>query len=304
MKQSLFIGVDGGATKCTVRVEDAEGHLLGIETSGPANIRISVTQAWQSINTALEKILNSHGMILTDKKYHWHAGMGLAGCEIHSAYENFLEQPHHFETLVISSDAHTACLGAHGGDDGAIIIVGTGVVGFQVEAGQTTKIGGWGFPHDDQGGGAWLGLEAVKITLQCLDGRLPISNLALAVYAHFANDFDRLITWANQANSTAFAELAPLVVEQCHAADPAAIHIMKEAAQEINRIALALQASQHNATKKLSCSLVGGIAPFLEPYLDKQLRDSISLCQSTPDAGAVMLVRNYLTEAKAQSDEL
>lgn len=323
MKQSFFIGVDGGGTKCIVRVEDEKGQVLGVESSGPANIRISVPQAWQSIHTALEKILNQHALTLDNPNYDWHVGMGLAGCEIHQAYQDFLKQAYPFSTLVISSDAHTACLGAHGGADGSIIIVGTGVVGFQVASGQTTKVSGWGFPHDDQGGGAWLGLEASKITLQSLDGRIPTSNLAKVIYAHFENNFDHLISWSNQANSTAFAELAPYVIEQCKAGDSVAIAIMQEAARAINRIAHALELNVHDvkecsqkadfqqactqmkssAKSRLPCSLVGGIAPFIEPYLEASLRDALSPCQSSADVGAIMLIRNYLAEAHMDDAE-
>ncbi len=155
-----------GQQKCTVRVEDEAGRLLGRETSGQANIRLSVSHAWQSIYTALEKILLPLNIALRDKRFCFHAGMGIAGCEIPVAYQAFLNQAHSFTTLVVTSDAHTACLGAHGGNDGAIIIVGTGVVGFQVESQHTVKVGGWGFPHDDEIGACTRALHAVGMTLQ------------------------------------------------------------------------------------------------------------------------------------------
>jgi len=293
MKQ-FFIGVDGGATKCIVRVEDEAGNLLGREICGPANIRISVEQTWQSINSALDRILCRLGISLNDKYCRWHAGMGLAGCEIREAYEAFLAQHHHFETLVISSDAHTACLGAHAGNDGAIIIVGTGTVGFQVESGQTTKVGGWGFPHDDQGGGAWLGLEAVKLTLQALDGRKPPSCLTAAIYAKFSDNLDCFVAWVNQANSTALAELAPIVIQHSQAHDPYATGLLQEAALAVDRISDALYSAQFNHSQSLSCSLIGGIAPFIKQFLGAKLVARMYPCQLTPDAGAVLLVRNYL----------
>lgn len=296
MTESLFIGVDGGASKCIVRVENKSGKLLGRETSGPANIRLSVPQAWESIHSALDKILKPLDIKLHDPAFRWHAGMGLAGCEISSAYEAFLSQDHDFETLVISSDAHTACLGAHRGEDGAIIIIGTGSVGFQVEAGETTKVGGWGFPYDDEGGGAWLGFQAVKLVLQMLDGRLPPSDLARRIYAKFENDLELFISWVNQANSTAFAELAPFVIQQVEAGDPAALALMYEAASAINRIGEALSSAQ--SAHQLPCSLVGGIAPFIEPFLSEKLRAQLVPCQLTPDAGATLLLRDYLREVQ------
>ena len=35
---------------------------------------------------------------------------------------------HPFRTAVITTDAHAACIGAHGGKDGGVIIAGTGAV--------------------------------------------------------------------------------------------------------------------------------------------------------------------------------
>lgn len=291
MAESLFIGVDGGATKCIVRIEDENGKLLGRETSGPANLRISVLKASESIHEALSKILKSLNITENDKHYRLHAGMGLAGCEVNSAYQSFVSLPHLFETLVVSSDAHTACLGAHAGSDGAIIIIGTGVAGFQIQSNQTTKVGGWGFPQDDEGGGAYLGLQAVKSTLQALDGRLPDCDLAKRVYERFENDMDRFVTWTNQANSTAFAELAPIVIQQCQSGDEMAISIMQQAGKAVDSVADALYSAQQDQMKPLPCSLVGGVAPFIEPFLSEKLRARLSPCQLTPDQGAVLLAK-------------
>lgn len=286
MAKQLYIGVDGGATKCIVRVEDENGQLLGQEISGPANIRISVDQAWQSIHSALNKILQYHSIGI--KNHQVHIGMGLAGCEIPDAYHEFIQREHEFQTLVVSSDAHTACLGAHNGKDGAIIVIGTGVVGFQVKQNQITKIAGWGFPHDDAGGGAWIGLEAVKCTLQAIDGRCPSSGMQKAILAHFNDDIDNMVVWANRANSTAFAELAPIVIAQSKLGDVVAQQVLQKAAFEIDKIAAVLSQSQ------LPIALVGGIAPFVEPFLHHEVKKNLCPCYASPDAGAILLVKNHL----------
>lgn len=295
MYKDLFIGVDGGASKCVVRVEDANGHLLGQTTSGSANIRISVSQTWESINLALEKILQTLKIEPQDK-IHFHGGMGLAGCEMPEAYQSFLNYPHPFKTLIVSTDSHTACLGAHGGQDGAIIIIGTGVVGFQIEEGVSSKVGGWGFPSDDEGGGAWLGLEAVKHTLQWYDGRTVSSGVSQAVFDHFNRDIDQLVSWSNLATSTAFASLAPLVIEQSQFGDQVAIQLLKEAALAINKVASALLKKQTRHQQPLPCALVGGVAPFLTPFLEPALSERLYPCQAAPDMGAMMLLRNYLKQ--------
>ena len=139
--------------------------------------------------------------------------MGIAGTEVAAALDQFLAAAHPFSSLIVRSDGYTACLGSHGGEDGAVIAVGTGTIGFQVEGGRESRVGGWGFPHGDEGGGALLGLEAVRKTLQWLDGREPVDPLLEAVKARFDGDQGRLVSWANAARETEFGEIAPLVVE-------------------------------------------------------------------------------------------
>ena len=148
----IFIGIDGGATKSKVRIEDRAGNVLGQSLSGPSNINLSVEGAWQSILHAVEDALKPLDLSLHDTDhYRFHVGMGLAGCENKASYDEFLRHPHQFTTLHVVSDAHIACLGAHQGKDGSIISIGTGSIGYQIENGKGTRVGGWGFPHDDIG---------------------------------------------------------------------------------------------------------------------------------------------------------
>lgn len=302
MVQHFFVGVDGGATKSLIRIEDEAGLVLGQAISGPANIRLSVDQAWQSIHEAFESILQKIG-IQPNSQTVFHAGMGLAGCEMTEAYQVFLHRPHPFTTLIVASDANAACLGAHNGQDGAIIIAGTGVVGWQIQAGKITKVGGHGFPHDDEGGGAYLGFEAVKVTLQWLDGRRPVSSLAKRVYAQFFENEGALIQWANEANSTAFATLAPLVIDAAREGDRAAIVLLQQAAVAIDRISLALVGAQIPGSPPLPCAMIGGVAPFLAPYLGGELTSRLRPCLASPEAGAVLLVRHHLQHKDVHAQE-
>lgn len=231
LKQDIFIGIDGGGTKSKVRVEDSGGNVLGQAVGGPANIRLSVERAWESIHGALNEVLQPLNLSLEDKDTQFHAGAGLAGCEVQEAYRTFLKSPHFFTTLRLVSDAHAACYGAHLGKDGAIIIVGTGAVGYQMEKGEGIKVGGWGFPHDDIGGGAWLGLEALRLTFQWLDKRAEKSPLVEDVFAFFNHDIDQCVTWANRANSTELARLAPLVINHGQQEEIAALRLIKKSSQ-------------------------------------------------------------------------
>ncbi len=301
MVKKYYIGVDGGATKCTVLLEDEAGTFLGCASSGPANIRISVPDAWQSIGHALQMILHASTITLNNADCQIHAGIGIAGCEINDAYEAFIRYPHRFTSVAVTHDAHTACLGAHDGRDGALIIAGTGTVGYQIENEHVEKVSGWGFPHDDIGSGAWLGLEAVKVTLQTQDGRAPGSLLADTVMNYFNDDFDSLVNWANQSNSTAFASLAPFVIKASDAGDVVAIQLLKKAAAALDAVGDALVSKQRNSSTALPCALVGGVAPFIQPYLSAALQSRLTPCKRPPEAGAIIFAKHSLASLKEKS---
>jgi glucosamine kinase len=42
------------------------------------------------------------------------------------ALEELMARPHPFHSVVYVNDATIACIGAHGGRDGGIVIIGTG----------------------------------------------------------------------------------------------------------------------------------------------------------------------------------
>ena len=293
MANDIFIGIDGGGSQSKVRIEDGAGNLLSQAIGGPANIRLSVEGAWHSIHAALEEALQPLNLRLENKNHRFHAGIGLAGCEVPEAVHAFLNYPHPFTTLELKSDAHIACVGAHQGASGAIIIVGTGVVGYQVEAGLGTRVSGWGFPHDDEGGGAWLGLEATRLTLQWLDHRMEKSPLAEDIFAYFNQDIEQFVTWANRATSTEFARLAPIVINHSQQEEVAAVRLMKKAAHAIDKIDQAL-AKKRIQKKTLPCCLLGGIAPFIQPWLHADLQASFVARQGDANTGAILMIREQV----------
>ena len=286
--QRIFIGVDGGGTKTKIQIEDEQGQALGWARSGPANIRSSVEGAWQSINVGIKEALKNTGIELTDKKYEFYAGLGLAGMEVPGAIEHFMSYTHPFKKVVLKSDAYAACLGVHGGQDGAIIIVGTGVIGYQVVGDTVARVGGWGFPHDDMGGGAWFGLEATRLTLQYLDGRIDSTPLLEAVFERFNQSQPKFVTWANMAKPGDFGVLAPLVIEYVEKQDPHALGLMQQSVGYINRLANAL--AKHS-DHPLPLGMLGGIAPFVTPHLSEETKARVVPRKFDATKGALFMVR-------------
>jgi len=297
MAKNIFIGADGGGTKTKIIVEDEDGRLLGQSRSGPANIRNSVEQSWSSIDSGVQEALKQAEITPGDSNYRFHIGLGLAGTEDPAASQTFLSRPHFYTTLILDSDAYAACLGVHDCEDGAIIIIGTGVVGYELYQGQRYVVGGWGFPQGDTGGGAWLGLEAVRLTFREIDGRVPETPLLKAILSHFDNDTGRLISWSTKARPVDFASLAPIVIEHIQREDPHAIELIEHAAKEIDEIARTMERRLPAGHQPLPCCLLGGVAPFIQLRVEEDLKKRLVARKHDAPKGAIFMIRRAVLGA-------
>jgi glucosamine kinase len=281
----LFLGVDGGGTQCRARLADRSGRLLGEGTSGPANIRLGLDAGFASVLDAArqclaEARLGEHAMGRIT------ACLALAGAteptELAAARSRRLP----FSHTVIVSDAHAACVGAHRGNDGGVIIAGTGSVGWAIVGGRQHRVGGWGLMLSDEGSGAWLGREAMRRVLWAHDGRVAPTALLRRLFDEFGADPYAIVRWAADARPAEFGRLAPLVVEHAARQDPAALELMRQAASHIDVLAARLLAL---GAERLA--LVGGLAPHLEGWLASETRQHLVKPEGDALDGALELAR-------------
>ena len=181
-RDSLFFGVDGGGTRCRARLCNARGEMLGEGVAGPANIRFGVAQSFDAVLEAARQCFKRAGLA-PDQLNNTTACLALAGATepVYLAAARSFKHP--FRTIIITTDAQAACAGAHGTDDGGIIIAGTGSIGWAQVGGHQHRVGGWGFPVSDEGSGAWLGCEALRRVLWAHDGRMEWSPLLRTIFA-------------------------------------------------------------------------------------------------------------------------
>ena len=279
----VYLGIDGGGTKCKARLEDAQGNLLAEAIAGPANAAHNLTGSVKAVLEASEKAIakaNIKGLTLNQI----HAGIGLAGINIPQVKQAFLKQFLPFASWHITTDLHIACLGAHLGQDGAIVIVGTGSSGVAIHNDQQFEIGGHGFVVGDKGSGAWLGKMAISHCLETLDGITPNNLLSKQVINLLDCDsaYD-LVNLTLEAKPALFASIAPLIFQLAASQQEDALLLVNQAATYINKICHRLLSGN---LERLS--LIGGITQPLTPYLDSQLQAIIRPTQATPEQGAIL----------------
>ncbi|WP_337843018.1 BadF/BadG/BcrA/BcrD ATPase family protein [Rheinheimera sp.] len=290
-KQQLFIGIDGGGTKCRARLESASGYLLAEALSGPANPATDAEQAIASVLDASRQALAGAGF--TESALgNCQVVLGLAGVNVPTALRQMEQWGHPFGRMRVTTDLHIACVGAHGGQDGGILITGTGTSAFSSIAGEQHIFSAQGFPLGDRASGAWLGWQAVGATLDVLDGLQPPSGLTQALCRTLAvqSNMD-LIACCLPYKAADFAALAPLVLQWHQQHDAKAMAIVEQGRAYIQ--ALLQRLAQTGANR---IAMLGGLAPAWSQLLPDSFSQQLSPVLSSAEAGAVTLARQLFME--------
>lgn len=245
--------VDLGGTKSSAALFDGSGHMLGRAVTGPgaANLGAGVSIA------TLEALWQDLTRDVAVPRAETVAALGIAGISLTAEVGAIRAAMSGFHQTICVNDGYGALLDATSGAPGCLIMVGTGVAALRLDdAGLCHVASGWGFPGGDQGGGAWIGLQATGALTAHLDGLPPrpamtpgLARDLMAITGTCASD---IMAWITTATGGDYARLAP-VITASH--DPVALSIMQSAGHHIARVARAL-----GGNTRQEVSLSGGLA--------------------------------------------
>lgn len=280
-----FVGVDGGGTSCRARITDSNGHVVGEAKTGSANIMLGANLAMASIVDAIATAVAAAGLG-KDSYASMSVGLALAGAEQQSAWYEFMAQPHPFAAVTLNTDAYGACLGAWGGQDGAILIAGTGSCGILIKDNKQHVVGGREFPISDQGGGAVMGLRLIQQALLAHDGIRPMTPLAEHVIDHFNQDLDAIVSWSKTARPCDYGQFSPAIFSHAYQGDALGIELLNQTAADIEMWMKALIARGAE-----QICLMGSVAERIKPWLIPPLQQRIATPQGDAMDGALAMAR-------------
>jgi glucosamine kinase len=284
------LGVDAGATRCRGRLRASDGAVRA-EAEGPAaNAYVNFERAVEVARAVVAETLSRAGLSTTDTS-EVRLGLGVAGLGSVAEAERFARAFEGFSCVRVVNDAVAACIGAHGGKDGGLIVVGTGSAGVARVAGLETIVGGRGFHLGDDGSAARLGLEAARAAMRAADGLGPESDLTKQIRARFADPL-AMVHWAAAASPRDYGDLAPLVIAAAGRGDPVARPLAASAAEAVATLSARVEAL---GAKRLA--MVGGMGEALRPFLPPDLSARLMKPLYDPTDGAIALVGGALPEA-------
>jgi glucosamine kinase len=297
---SFVLAVDGGGSSARAELFDAKGNCLGRGQAGPANLSRDPAAAMAALADAWRQSCRDARLKPADAAPRTILSAALAGVSAASGRARFYADTRSFARAYLSSDAYAALLGAFEGGPGVLLSIGTGTIACRLDAGRFERLGGWGFPAGDRGGGAWIGLQAVAAWLDRRDGLVADSpanqSLWQTLEQHAGTNRSEILVWLRAAGPADYAALAPAVLDAAEDGSPVCGAIL---AQATAYLAALLRAVLRPA---LEVALSGGLAPLLAPRLAALLERDLP-CRGAPLRGAWLVASSRMPPQFSADEE-
>jgi len=232
--KKYYIGLDSGGTKCDLMIIDKDLKILFSKSFKALHYSVYGTEIiskklseyiLSSIKSLNNNIVNCSGICI-----------GLAGAR-ESQDKNKLRQEFikalHYKRINIETDTITGLYGAFEGNDGVILISGTGSVLLGKSYGKIYRVGGWGRIIGDYGSGYSIGREALKEVVKEYDlsgMEKKAGMLSVKIKEVFKLNKENIVRKVFRENFE-IQKVAPLVIECAEKKDKASLRIVNDAVE-------------------------------------------------------------------------
>ena len=241
---TFFLGIDGGGSKTRCLLGDDDSVLASGSSSACNIVRVGEACAQNSLASAVHEACVHAGISPREIACTCLGAAGAVRPEISSALRRIMKDLAGGE-LDVTGDMEIALEDAFGQGPGIIVIAGTGSIAYgRNAAGQTLRVGGWGYAISDEGSGHWVGIEAIKAALHARDRGENPHILPELMSALGSETFDEFIVRVNAYPPPDFSALFPVVLAAAENSDRLACGILLNAGTTLAALA-------YNVTQRL-----------------------------------------------------
>lgn len=229
-------GWDGGGSKTDLVCLDLNGHLLARESFGPLNPNGAVlSEVKETIRSALGMMAKLPGG-LSACRYMTVGSAGVSNPNVKEILSHLIRSSGYPGPLSIVGDHEILLYGAVG-EEGAVLIAGTGSICIGKKAGgETRRAGGLGYLLGDEGSGYWIGLQILRIVTRALDGRAAATLLTeLLIDTLGCNNLQEILSqvYGGKIDKPQIASLSSLLMVALQKNDATALEISRAATEEL-----------------------------------------------------------------------
>jgi len=286
-----IIAIDAGGTKARFALYDENGTILkSIEHPSLHPLQIGYTKMAQALRYGVDTLCENESVDFIS--------FGLAGYgmnpKIRKSIENAIKKQFPNEHYSIQSDVDCALMSALKGNDGIMVISGTGSIALSQSQGVRSRVGGWGYWIGDEGSAFWIGKQVLSAFSKMADGRLKKSALYDCVMDSLVlSEESELIKILSEHKrpKEAIASLARVCYIASTKNDKHAIKIFRDAAFELAQlIEVSLKKNPELKTIRLSGGVFESGEVILNPLRELLPKDlDIQPISQPPLYGAYLI---------------
>lgn len=265
---TVFVGVEGGATRATAVATDASGNMVARTTDDA--IVLAGGDSGATVDALVRIIRHALDAAGTTRARAVSCNLTGAGRpKERIALEQALARFALADQIAVGTDAEAALTDAFDAGPGIILIAGTGSIAWgRSEKGEVARAGGWGPIAGDEGSAFDIGRNALHAVLAASDGRGESTTLTNALLsAADVQEVPQLVRWAESAGKKGVAGLAPLAIEEARR-DPMARAIEMRAVSDLALHVTALATRLGPWSAGPPVALAGGLLASGRPLRD------------------------------------
>lgn len=273
---SYVIGVDGGGTKTEAVAYNLQGEELARSLTGFGNLVNGREEALNNITTSVNELVDKLGREGLKGIY-----LGIAGSEVGEHAEIiYNEVKKHFQVdAIVMNDGDLALKALLEGEDGILVIAGTGSTAFGVKNNKQARCGGWGHLLGDEGSAYKISIEAFKRMIHEEDYGLEKSELSKDILEKLnLTNVDEIVGFIYSATKDEIAAMASLVSIHAEKGDEFAKNILANEGVEVAKSAE--RVFKRLGFEKCRIGLVGGVirkARFMREAFENYLNSNINV---------------------------
>ena len=262
-----IIGIDAGGTKTTATAFSETGEALGFSRSGFGNLAVDFTIGMEHICETIDELIQKIGdgceficlgcagmeegnLIPRTEQYL----SGRYGCKAHATNDGLL--------------AHYAILN---GQDGVLVIGGTGAIAYLKKGKKLRRFGGWGHLINDDGSGYSIAMRAVRYLTFSYDTEHFETPLKKAIFDQLnLKDIWELIDFIYSTKKGEVASIVPTIEQLANEGDEQARSILSWAGEKLAYLVINLcrQNDLYTPRVAISGSVIRKTAMLKEVFCD------------------------------------
>ena len=305
---NIFIGIDGGATKTTGVLFDANGNTFATSMAKGSNLTIYQNIAAERICQVIQDLIEKSRLDYQSIKC---IGLGIAGSSNEDGRDLLfkeLDKINLSDRVLLSNDAEAAYQVCCPSNEGLLVTVGTGVICIgRNELGELSRTAGKGHYSGDMGSGFWIGSQSIiKLSMQdevCINNPIDAKELLNMIYdvleiSNLDDDIEQVLNSSEAVRKV--ASLSKHIIDLANNHNEIALSIIQEATTFISDYIIELADKLGYQSKDLVLAANGSI--IKNQFFRKALNDALQfnfnrinwiISKLSPAYGAAILAAKY-----------